>query len=49
MFLIYEAIHSVAMEHPQACTCKVCRAAHGDSEAMAEVAEELLAERDTRR
>lgn len=36
-FVIKEAIHSVAMEHPSDCDCLTCRAADGDEEALVEI------------
>lgn len=35
--MLVEAVNSVALEHPEACACVVCRAAHGDERAVAEV------------
>jgi len=34
---VKEAIHSSAMEHPAACRCDVCKAAAGDTDALARV------------
>jgi len=34
--MLKEAIHSTAMEHGE-CDCTVCRAAHGDQEALGEI------------
>lgn len=34
---IMEAVASVSMSHPQACACKVCLAAGGDVQALADV------------
>lgn len=40
-FLIQEAIHSVAMEHPADCECKVCLAADGDDEALGAIYQDM--------
>lgn len=40
-FLLTEAINSVAMEHVVNCDCLVCRAAHGDREALGEILVQL--------
>jgi len=32
-----EAVHSVAMEHKPDCTCTTCKAAQGDSDALATI------------
>lgn len=37
LLVIREAIVSVCMSHVDDCTCTTCRAAHGDSEAFAQV------------
>ena len=37
----HEAAATIALSHPTKCPCIVCRAAHGDPEAMAEVLEAL--------
>lgn len=37
LFLVKEAIHSVAMEHAGDCDCTICRAASGDEDAFGEV------------
>jgi hypothetical protein len=34
MFVIQEAINSVAIEHPEDCSCVVCKAADGDMESL---------------
>lgn len=47
-FLIKEAIASCAIEHPTGCDCLVCRAAHGDPVAYAQVTAEVMAELDAR-
>lgn len=37
LFLLMEAIHSTALEHPNACNCLTCRAANGDKQAFDEI------------
>lgn len=37
VMLAIEAINSVAIEHAPDCTCVVCRAADGDTHALAEI------------
>ena len=37
MFVLIEAINSVALEHAKECKCVTCRAAHGDQEALAQI------------
>jgi hypothetical protein len=34
MFVIQEAINSVAIEHPEDCSCVVCKAADGDQASL---------------
>jgi hypothetical protein len=36
-FIVMEAIHSVALSHPEDCRCTTCRAAEGDKRALAEI------------
>lgn len=45
LFVLTEAIHSVALEHPGDCDCTTCRAAAGDDEALGELLAELGGER----
>lgn len=35
LYVILEAAHSVALEHPERCECLACRAAGGDAVALA--------------
>lgn len=43
-----EAIASVSLSHPGSCSCKICRAAQGDEQAMREVIAELAEQEDTK-
>lgn len=36
-FQMEEAIHSIALSHPEGCGCVTCRAADGDEDARATV------------
>lgn len=47
-FVIMEAIHSTAIEHPSGCNCVICRAAHGDQRAFAEVFTEVAEQLEAR-
>lgn len=40
LFMVKEAVHSVAMEHARDCDCLTCRAANGDDEAFGKVLQE---------
>lgn len=46
MFLVHEAIPSVAMEHPAECNCNTCKAADGDKEARDKIVEEYRRRRE---
>jgi hypothetical protein len=35
--ILWEAIHSVALEHPDDCDCTACQAAGGDQEAFGRI------------
>ena len=37
LLMLRESVSSVALSHPESCRCDVCRAAHGDEDAMARV------------
>ena len=39
--LAREAIASISLSHPGSCTCDVCRAAQGDSDALVRVLGEM--------
>lgn len=43
LLMIQEAIASTALEHRSDCPCTVCRAAHGDEQAFAQIALSLEA------
>ena len=37
LFMVKEAVNSVAIEHQNDCDCLTCKAANGDSDALAEI------------
>jgi hypothetical protein len=37
IFMVLEAVASVSLSHEEKCTCKTCRAAQGDEQALAEI------------
>lgn len=41
LFVVKEAVHSVAMEHARDCECLTCRAADGDDGAFGKVLREV--------
>lgn len=41
IFMLIEAVNSVALEHDPSCDCIACRAAGGDQDALAQVAATL--------
>lgn len=40
-FMLREAVASVSLSHPQDCRCTTCRAALGDEDALAVIADQL--------
>ena len=42
LFMLRGAIASVALSHPESCTCEVCKASHGDEAAMERVMRTML-------
>jgi hypothetical protein len=37
VFVVWDAINSVALSHPENHDCRVCKAARGDKEVLAEI------------